>query len=248
MDKRFCLIILACVALALLPAQTARAGVIFSDDFEGYANNAYPAPPWVNLFSGANGYVTNAVAHNGSQSFRSESYYDWARWDYVTLSLPDLFSYHAAVRLTTAGRGCAVGFGFMQPGTTNTGRWANAVHFANDGTILFSTRTAGVATVGSWSPGTWYEVVVVLDYTTLLADVYINGSLAGDDLAMDPKTLPASLYGTPVPLDQFGMFGDNFPATAETSVNYYDDLLVTTDLPVPVEGATWGKIKAMFGE
>ena len=151
-----------------------------------------------------------------------------------------------AVHMMNDGRGGAVGFGFMQPGTSNTGRWANAVQFANDGTIRFSTRTAGSPIVGQWGPGVWYEVDVVLDYTTLLADVYINGALAGDDVAMDPKILPASVYGVPVPLDQYGMFGDNFPATSATSVIFYDDMSVSTDPPVPVEETSWGRIKSLY--
>ena len=234
--------------IAFLPAQNASSAVIFSDDFESYANGSYPAPPWVNLFSGVTGYVSNTMAYSGNQSYRSESRSSWARWDYVTLTLPDVFTYHGAVHMVNDGRGGAVGFGFMQPGTSNTGRWANAVHFANDGTIYFSTRTAGSAIVGQWGPGVWYEVDVVLDYTTLLADVYINGALAGDDVAMDPKILPASVYGVPVPLDQYGMFGDNFPATSSTSVIFYDDMSVTTDPPVPVEETSWGRIKSLYRE
>jgi len=143
MAKRVSIVFLALFALAYLPAQSALSTVIFSDDFESYALNSYPSPPWVNMFSGVTGYVTNAQALSGVQSFRSESRYNWARWDYVPLVIPDLVSYHAAVRLTEVGKGCAVGFGFVEPGAPNTGRWANSVYFGNDGHIYFSTRTAG---------------------------------------------------------------------------------------------------------
>jgi len=100
--------------------------------------------------------------------------------------------------------------------------------------------------LSNWSPNVWYEVDVDIDYVNLIADVYIDGVQVANDIPTDPKTLPSSVYGVPVPLDQFGMFGQNFPA-AVSSVIYYDDMTVTTDVPVPVEETSWGRIKSMYG-
>jgi hypothetical protein len=248
MTKRaFLVVVPALLAITFAIPQSVQAHVIFCDDFESYALNTYPAPPWTNMFSGFSGYVTDEQANTPTQSYRSESRPNWARWDYVTLAIPDHVIYEAAVYLTAEGRGGAVGFGFMQPGTTNTGRWANAVYFGNDGNIYFSTQTAGSTLLGSWTPGMWYKVGVKIDYENLLANVYINYALVGENVPADPKVLPASVWGVEIPLDQFGMFGQNFSG-AGTSVIYYDDMCVRPYVPVPVEESSWGRIKAMFND
>lgn len=246
MTKRvFLLAVPALLAITFAIPQSAGAHVIFCDDFEGYELNTYPSPPWINMFSGASGYVTDEQSNTPTKSYRSESLPNWARWDYVTLAIPDHVIYEAAVYLTAEGRGGAVGFGFVQPGTTNTGRWANAVYFGNDGTIYFSTQTAGSTVLGNWIPGIWYKVGVKIDYENQVADVYINYVLVGDNVPADPKVLPASVWGIEIPLDQFGMFGQNF-YDGGTSVIYYDDMCVRPYVPVPVEESSWGRIKAMF--
>jgi hypothetical protein len=238
---------LACVLVLALPAGAFAQPILLADGFEGYAADTYPGPPWTNMFSGQSGLVSTLQAAGGVQSFRSESLPNWARWDYVTLTIPDHLTYRAKVYVETAGRGGAVGFGFVEPGAPNTGRWANAAYFAGDGSIYFSTRTAGSAVVGSWSPGRWYTVEVQIDYLNQLAYVLLDGAWVASNLPTDPKVIPASVYGTPLPLDQFGMFGDNFSGTG-TGVVYYDDVLVAEGLPVPVEMSSWGQIKALYGE
>jgi hypothetical protein len=239
--------VVALVAFTFAIPQSAQTCTVFAENFECYVAGTYPAPKWTNMFDGVSGYVTDEQAHNGAQSFRSESLPNWARWDYAAVPLLDITIYRAAVYLTAADRGCFVGFGFMEPGTTNTGRVANGVHFANDGVIYFTTRTAGGMALGNWMPGRWYEVEVRLDYMTLLADVWIDGAQVAYNIGADPKILPASIYGVEVPLNQFGMFGDNFTGTG-TSVVYYDDMYVTCDMPVPVTPSNWGRIKALYGD
>jgi hypothetical protein len=248
MAKRAILVVFVLVlAVSFTIPRSALATEIYCDGFESYPVNTYPAPPWINMFSGVSGYVTDEQAYIGLQSYRSESYPNWARWDYVVVDIPDQVIYQAAVYLTEAGKGCAVGFGFVQPGTSNTGRWANAVHFANDGTIRFSTQTAGSTVLGSWTPGTWNEIRVRIDYTTNLASIDICYKQVGADLPTDPKTLPASVWGVEIPLNQFGMFGDNF-STGGTSVVYYDKICVYEPPPVPVENSSWGRIKSLFND
>lgn len=246
MAKRAVLAVMAALLVVFLVGpQSAYSHVIYCDEFDSYDVNSYPSPPWVNMFSGVSGYITDEQSHTPNNSFRSESNPMWARWDYITLVLPDYFTYRAAVYLTAEGRGGAVGFGFMQPGTTNTGRWGNAVYFANDGMIYFSTQTAGSTPLRSWEPGRWYKIEVVLDYEHNLADVYVNYALLAEDVPTDPKVLPASVWGVEIPLDQFGLFGQNFSGSG-TSVIYYDDVCVRPFEPTPVEESSWGRIKALF--
>ena len=236
--------ILSVLIIALATPAIASAP-IFEDNFDSYSAGVYPPAPWTNMFSGSSCIVTPEQAQSGPHSLRSESNPNWARWDYVALTIPDLLTYEAAIYMTAADRGCAVGFGFVEPGQPNTGRWANAVFFANDGNIHFSTRTAGSALLGTWTTDRWYEIYVIIDYVIMVADVYIDGALAGDNVAIDPKTLPDTVYGVPVPLNQFGLFGNNFSGSG-TSVIYYDNIAVNDETAVPTREATWGAIKAIY--
>jgi len=235
-----------CALILAWPAAAPAQLVMVDEGFEGYTAGTYPGSPWANLFDGESGLVSTDQAVNGTQSFRSESQPSWARWDYTALPyIPLQITYRASVYVVTAGRGGAVGFGFEQPGVSGTGWWANAVHFAGDGNVYFSTRTAGATAVGTWTPGTWHRVEVSIDYVGLLADVTLDDVVVATDLATDEPVLPATVYGTPVPLDQFGMFGDNFPGPGN-GVIYYDDLFLSDDQPLPVHPSSWGRIKALY--
>ena len=120
-------VIVSTSLLALLVAMPLQAGLpIFEDDFDAYTDGTYPGTPWTEMFGGVGGVVSAEQALSPPHSFRSESLPNWARWDYVTLTIPDNVSYGAAIYLTEDGRGGAVGFGFVQPGVPSTGWWANA--------------------------------------------------------------------------------------------------------------------------
>lgn len=216
-------------------SQTPWAGTIYTDGFEGWADGAYPAPPWQNMFSGVSAYVTSSVAHTGAKSFRSESYPGWARWDYVLIdTLPDNLEYSGAVQIMTAGRGGALGFGYVEPGNPSTGWNSNSVVFGGDGMIAFYSRTVGYLVLRPYSAGVWYEVVVQIDYLNQLADVYIDGVLEGDDLPCEPKVLPASVYEVPVPTNRFGFFGWNYSGGG-TGVMYLDDVMLLSPEMVDVD-------------
>jgi hypothetical protein len=235
----------AALVCALLAGNGDRAhATSFEEGFESYADGSYP-PTWTNLFDGSSGMVTTEQAHSGSKSFRSVSYYNWARWDCIALAIPNRFFYGAAIYLTEADRGGAVGFGFVQPGTSSTGRIANAVLFANDGNVYFSTRTVASTVVGTWVPDQWIRFEVFVDYSGDWASVTIFGGGTTGIPDIDPKTLPASLYGVEVPLDQFGMFGQNFTGGV-SGVVYYDDLYLYEE--VAVEPTSWSRIKALYRE
>lgn len=237
--------LLAVLAALLLRLPAARADVIYTDGFEGFTLGVYPAPPWTNLFSGVSAAVSDLQARSGSQSFRSESNPGSARWDYVLMpSIPDYVEYRGSVLLESAGRGCLLGFGYEDPDAPGTGWNGNSVAFDNDGVIRFYSRGIAAPSLGTWVPGRWYDVHVLIDYPMLRADVYIDGGLVGDDLQTAPKMV--SGYSVPVPLDKFGFFGDNF-AGGGTGVQYLDDVeLVGSDVPVAVEARTWESVKGLY--
>ncbi len=234
--------LLALLLITVLGWSTATsAAAIYNEGFEGWAVGAYPAPPWQNMFSGASAYVSDLAARSGVHSFRSESAAGWSRCDYVAMvSIPDTCVYRASVLVNTPAWGCGVGFPYVDPNAPSTFWSGNSVIFDSDGMIRFYSRSIGSVPLVPYLPGAWYDVAVQLDYTRLLADVYVNGNLVGHDLAMEPKILMN--YGVPVPLDKFGVFGWN----AAAGVFYVDDVALAIDGAVPARPATWGAIKALY--
>jgi hypothetical protein len=234
------------VLVAMLAwAGAATAQLPYSDGFEGYAVGAYPTPRWANLFDGYSASVSDATAYSGTKSFRIESYPTWARWDYISIgTIPDEIGFRGAVRVETAGRGGALGFGFLQPGTTNTGRGANCIAFGNDGVIYWYTRTAGNAAVGNWTPGQWVVVGAQINYVTQLANVFVNDLLVVSGVPTDPKIIPASVYGSEVPLDQLAFWGENFGGS-DTGVMFLDDLVVG-DPTVDAKPTSWSRVKQLY--
>ncbi len=238
--------ILTIFLLVLAVAMPVDAGTLVSDDFETYPAGTYPSPPWLNMFSGTSGLISTEQALSGTRSFRAECISTWARCDYVVLpEIPEEIEYRAAVFLTAADRGCGVGFGFVEPGTPNTGRMANAIVFWNNGEIHFDPLTVSNTLIGSWTTGKWYRVRVRINYATTLATVYLDGALVAEDVSTDPDTIPAAVYGEAVPLDQLCLFSNNFSGTG-TAVVYYDDVLIMDGPFTAVVPSSWGRIKQLY--
>jgi hypothetical protein len=222
------------------------ASTLISDDFETYLSGTYPSPLWQNMFSGTSAFVSIEQALSGTQSLRTECTYNWARCDYVVLpDIPDELEYRAAVFLTAADRGCTVGFGFVEPGTPNTGRIANSIAFWNNGEIYFDPLTVSNTLIGSWTTGKWYRVRVRINYVTQLATVYLDGALAAEDVSTDPDTIPAAVYGEAVPLNQFCLSSNNFSGGG-TSVLFYDDVIIMDGPFTPIAPSSWGRIKQLY--
>ncbi len=230
---------LVMIAALCLPAMS-TAAVIYSDGFEAWPVGAYPAPPWVNMFPGQSGTVTDLVAHGGSHSFQSMSLWNSSRCDYVAMaSIPDLVEYQGSVRVDTPGFGGGLGFPYVDPNASNTFWTGNTVLFGEDGLIHFYSRSIGSVDLGPWSTGVWYDVKVQIDYTRLRADVWIDNVLKGHDLVTEPKVL--MYYGGPVPLDKFGFFGWSMSG----GVQYLDDVTLSSDWIVPARPTTWGSLKSL---
>jgi hypothetical protein len=237
------LVTLTLATLAL--AGAARAQNNHQNDFESYAVGTHPGSPWYTIFSGASGYVTDEQAHAGTRSFRIENHPTWARWECVSIgTIPDWVGYRGWVMVATAGRGGALGFGFVQPGVPNTGRWANAVVFLNDGRLIFDPIMQPHVELGTWQPGAWTRIEVHIDYVAELANVYVGIGPGVTGVPCDPKIIPASVYGAPVPLDQFGFMGDNFGGGG-TSVLYLDDVAVG-EAAVGAVPSSWARIKQLY--
>jgi hypothetical protein len=237
-------IFLAAVVIAVSLPRSATAGVIYTTGFEGMPVGEYPWSNWHMMFSGNAAYVCNSHACSGSNSFRIESLPMWARADYVQLpSLPDFVFYAANVHVETDGRGGGVGFIYVDPNASSTFWAGNAIMFDNDGMIRFYSRSLGAVDLTPWSANQWYYVLAKIDYTTLKADVFVNGVKLGQGLPAEPRVL--TYYGTPVRLDKFGFFGNNFSGDGVGTL-FLDDVTLVGDISTDAGTSSWGRIKALY--
>jgi hypothetical protein len=235
-------------SFVLLAVLTATAGAVsavtlpFEDGFENIAVGDYPDENgWQNMFSGVSAYVSNQVAHNGSRSFRLESYSTWSRTDYVPLpALPDRLSYEVSVYVDPVpGRSAWAGF---PQAFGNMGPFYNFFAISNDngsvGTVYFSGSGAGIS-LGQFTVGSWVTVRADLDFSNLTASLWLNGARVATGVPIRPRDFYDG-YGHVV-LNKWGVTEYNWSGGG-TGVTYIDDAKVyegaretTGPLPVPYE-------------
>ena len=203
----------------------------FEDDFENIAIGDNPDENgWKNLFSGVSAYVSDAVAHTGSRSFRRESYAGWSRTDYVPLSeVPDLFSYEVSVYPdpTPGHSGAMVGFveAFGNQGPVYN-RFTITCLVGSIGAVEFS--QGGVdwerTDIGEFSVGDWVNVRADLNFKTLTADLWLDGELRVTGFPILPKEFDDGVYGHVV-LNKWGATQYNWGGGG-TGVVYIDDVRI----------------------
>jgi hypothetical protein len=231
-------IVLIIVAFLLSAISPSHADVIFFDDFENILEGDYPDENgWYNVTSGVTAYVSTDQACSGTRSFRLEGQPYWARCDVISVTPADTFYYEVCVYLTPAARPAKVGFfqrfGSMVPSF-------NAVFFKQDGSLWF-TGDPDTQLSGLWSPNTWYEVRVKLDFNSLKGNVYINDELRGENLDIFPTEFEYPSYGHVI-LNKFGACAGGHAEVGNT-VMYIDYVKIyPPEIPTLTE---WGLI--IFG-
>jgi hypothetical protein len=221
-------IVLLCVAGVLAGcAQTAK--TLFEDSFENVALGRYPGENgWQNLFSGRSGYVSDAVAHAGSKSFRLESRSVWSRTDYVPLAeIPDRLSYEASVYTDpTPGRSAFVGFveAFANMGPVYHNFSINSGDGSTGKVRFHAIPSKPYIELCAFSVGSWVTVRADLNFTNLTADLWVDGEPVARDVAIAPKEFDDPSYGHVV-LDKWGATEYNW-AGSDTGVIYIDDVRI----------------------
>lgn len=201
----------------------------FEDGFENIAIGDYPDENgWQNLFSGVSAYVSDQAAHSGSRSFRLESYSTWSRTDYVSLpELPDRLSYEVSVYPDPAPPIRAMWIGFPEA-FGNQGPFYNRFNIqvsdGSAGTVVFTKGVPGsqYIDVGEFTVGDWVTVRADLDFTSLTANLWLNGELAVTNVAITPKEFEHTGFGH-VTLSKFGATEYNWSGGG-TGVFYIDDV------------------------
>jgi len=219
------LLVIAIVVTVGLMGNAHAVQLPFGDGFENTAPGAYPTHNgWITLLGGGSGFVSNQVAHSGSNSLRLDSRPFRPRAEYVRLdSVPDCVSYEASVYLDPE-QGRVARVGFVKGYFGEAPMWN---YFEIDG------RNSRVAfygvnrwDLGSYSPGNWCTLRADLDYVALKADLWADGTRVAANVAITPR----EFYEFPwagVVLNQLGLgcpsnddFGDWFMG----NVVYFDDV------------------------
>ena len=238
--KKRVFLILSVFLLALVRIGYGDIALPFEDGFENISLNDYPNENgWQNLFSGVTAYVSDEQAHSGTRSFRLQSSPTWSRTDYVPLpELPDLFRYEISVYPDANPPVRSVWVGFPEA-FGNEGPFYNrfriTVWDGSRGEVTFTPGIPGSAytTVGEFTVGTWVTVRADLDFTSLTADLWLNGELAITDAEITPKEFHHAGFGD-VTLNKFGATEYNWTAGAGTGVIYIDDVKLSV---IPAPGA-----------
>ncbi|MHC4714198.1 MAG: hypothetical protein ACYTAN_13175 [Planctomycetota bacterium] len=233
-------------ALLLLAASPAEGDVLYADDFEGCSVGVHP-PFWGEISGFPDDVVTDVWSAGGDKSFVTVSQpgglirhpvlrlIDVGAWP-----LPDSFSYEAALHLdSTPGSSGMIGFIVADPRYAGHVPCENGVAFRLDGKIMWYGPAS--LQIGNWFPGAGqtFIVRVDIDFSSLSADVYLNGAKVAGGLPAWPKTIPAdSVYGEPVPLDKWGFGVAHAFAGGEPASVFIDDvsLLETGETPAVPAG------------
>lgn len=208
----------------------------FEDDFENIAIGDYPNENgWTVLFSGKNSYVSDEKAKSGTRSFRLECYPSFSRTEYVPLpDIPDQMSYEVSVYPdpTIGHSGAMVGFveSFGNQGPVYN-RFTITCMDSSNGEVEFSQGGVGWerTDIGNFTVGDWVNVRADLNFTTLTANLWLNGTLCVSDFPILPKEFDDSGYGHVV-LNKWGATQYNWLGGG-TGVIYFDDVRIYENIP-----------------
>lgn len=169
--------------LNVIPVVAQQESDIFYDNFDGYQSGSFPsAGGWLIAFNGRGDryqVVTETYRYSGSKSFQLWGQTGWsAVVERRFSSTARYIGYEFFILIESRGSGHVDHPGFFNKDAATWGAYYATVLFdhsdgkikAEDGTIL-----------GSWDPGTWYRVKVILDRETNKYSVYINNELVGEN-------------------------------------------------------------------
>ena len=197
------------------------------DNFESYEENEYPSTftPKYTGTGASNQKIVTAKSHDGlddNKVFRLEAQYNWASEHYVTLPdpLPSNLSIEAYVKPVQGSWPGEIGL--RNYGVSGNPRTAG-VWFNTNGeiTAVVSGNHNNQLKLGDYNMGTWYQVTLECDLDNKIYDVYIDGILAGTDIAMNPT----------VSSREFNLIAGNL----NNSEIYFDNVSLTTE---PVDSHT----------
>ena len=201
----------------------------FEDDFENVALGEYPSGNgWEALLIGQSAYVWASPGKTDDEAFRLDSWPFWARMDCVAVEgVPDRVSYEASVYVDPLfGQTGMVGF--MEVDGNGGAMWNCFLVDGSTGLVQFC--GADWVTVGSYANGTWCTVRADLDYGALTGDLWVDGVLVAEGVAICPRAMSCSATTGAEP-EQWGVSApenSSFVSWYPGNVVYFDDLRVWT--------------------
>ncbi len=190
-------------AFGALPVIAYANGIYsFHEDFESYDENTYPSSFTLkyNGSGDANQKIVTTTGHDGSNSkvFRLEGVNSWASEHYVTLPdpLPATLTIDAYVKPVIGSWPGSIGLGNYSASTwrTDTASVGFSVYEKSDTTTMTATAgTSGQVQIGTYDMGTWYKVTLVCNLESKIYDVYIDDTLAKDNIEMHPTVVSKEL-------------------------------------------------------
>ena len=221
--------------------------IIFSDDFESYPIGSFPSQGgWKIVWDGAgreyqkviiakevlgfdegHGKVLHLLGVTGWSSVVKRSFITNSRY----------IGYEFDILILDRGEGYRDHPGFFCEECRTWGAYWATVEFSHkDGKIYAKDGTV----LGSWTPGRWYHVKVILDRENDRYDVYIDGQLKGHNLLArgsdDPSSwnikslaLVSAWPGKPVLYDNVKVFIVEAGSTTTTTTGAIGDLWTDKD-------------------
>ena len=243
-------------------SQFAQESTIFSDDFESYALGSFPASGgWELVFNGMGDQyqvVTDAYGVSPTKSLQLwGSPNDWSATVQKHFNSASRYIGYEVSMLISAvgygGPGRVDYVGFFNREAYIWGKYYATVQFNHD---IMDIITDDGKFLGTWTPGTWYAIKVLLDRDTNTYSVWINGQLKGnafktsnqDTNIIDAMSLQSDHPGVRDYFDDVRVFessqSSNLSLTALTDKTVYrrqEIVFATTKLllaQTPVIGAT----------
>jgi len=161
---------------------------IFDDGFESYAVGTFPSSGgWELVWNGQGNNFQIVVDSKSFSGTKSSQLWGSPGWSAVAQkkfsTTSQKIGYEFAILIDSIGSG---GPGRIEhPGFFNReayvwGRYYATVNFNHDDLKIYDDALGEV--LGTWEPGTWYYVKVVLDRGVNKYDVWINGEMKGVQL------------------------------------------------------------------
>jgi len=168
--------------------------LLYSNDFESYAIDAYPSDVFTIKYNGsgtANQKIISVTGHEGSatQVFRLQGRSSWASESLIYFTpyepLDNIFIVDAYVSPIT---GVWAGSLRMR---NNAGTWGTAiaeVKFSggNIQGLYYTGATAGWQILGTYTVSNWYRVTMQHNISAKTYNIYIDDVLLAENLAMHP--------------------------------------------------------------
>jgi len=212
--------------------------VILAEDFESYDDGgSITSGGWKNHASGISGAVTTETSYGGDKSYRMQGRSNWARVETHPIEYSPKVILKVAMMAPNYPTGGLVGLWRRSPHK----RWVGITFGEEWG----DSKMIGWYAGGNWQSimeyelGRWYDIILSVNMTAGIIDVYIDGELKVNAHEFTIKE------GYDVEYDVLELTADNANAS---NVLYVDELQILVPEEQPVNPTNAGKTLNLDGD